>query len=133
MIGWSLLEPNVTTPKIKKLLFVFSKPPHSTLASKEGIDAVLTASAFGQDVSLLLLGDGVFQALKDQDPTKLPAKNTAATFAALEMYGVENIYAHSAALRERNLTEDSFCVQLTALNNTQIGELFNTQHQILSF
>jgi len=123
----------VATPEIKKLLFIFSKPPHSTLASKEGIDAVLTASAFGQDVSLLLLGDGVFQALNPQDPSTLPVKNTAATFAALEMYGVENIFAHSKALSERSLTKEDLCVELTSLNDVQLGELLNSQHQILSF
>lgn len=123
----------MVTPEIKKLLFIFSKPPHSTLASKEGIDAVLTASAFGQDVSLLLLGDGVFQALNNQNPSSLPAKNTAATFTALEMYGVEKVFAHSSALSERNLSKDNFCIELTSLNDTEVGELLNAQHQILSF
>jgi len=123
----------MTTPKERKILFVFSKPPHSTLASKEGLDALLTVSAFGQKVSLLFLADGVFQLLCDQDPTALPAKNTAAMFSALEMYGIEDIYAHDSALKKRNLEASKLSIQLTALDDQQVSLLFNSQHTILSF
>ena len=117
----------------RKLLFVFTKPPHSSLASKEGLDALLTAAAFGQEVSLLLLGDGIYQILSHQEPSSLPTKNTAAMFSALEMYEIDKIFAHDLGLTERNLTMDHLHIAPKILNNQEITQLLNNQHQILTF
>ena len=99
--------------KIKNLLFVFDKPPHSSPATKEGLDAVLTASAFGQNVTLLLIGDGIYQLLNNQDPSHLPAKNTASIFQALEIYGIENIVTPSENLKTRDFQSLIFLFRAT--------------------
>jgi len=117
----------------KKILFVFSKPPHSSQASKEGLDALLTTSAFGQDVSLLFLGDGIFQALNNQNASTLPTKNTAAIFGSLAMYGIENIYAQQQALCERSIDIESLNITPQLLSNIDITKLLNQQDKILTF
>ncbi len=119
--------------KTKNLLFVFDKPPHSSLAAKEGLDAILTASAFGQNVTLLLIGDGVYQLLNDQDPSHLPTKNTASIFQALEMYGIENIATPSENLKNKGLSISDLSIPCNAIDNTQLAKLYQTQDQILSF
>jgi len=119
--------------KIKNLLFVFDKPPHSSPATKEGLDAVLTASAFGQNVTLLLIGDGIYQLLNNQDPSHLPAKNTASIFQALEMYGIENIVTPSENLKDKGLSFSDLSIPCDIIDNTQLAKLYATQDQILSF
>jgi len=101
------------TNKTKNLLFVFDKPPHSSPATKEGLDAVLTASAFGQNVTLLLIGDGILQLLNNQDPSDLPTKNTASIFQALEMYGIENIVTSSENLKNKGLCLSDYLFRAT--------------------
>lgn len=114
-------------------LFVFNKAPHSTPSTKEGLDALLTASAFGQNVTLLLLGDGVFQAIKNQDPSGLPTKNTAAIFQSLDMYGVESIVTLDKSLQERGLTLDDISIPCSTLTPNEVKELYSTQHKIFTF
>ncbi len=121
------------TKKIKNLLFVFDKAPHSSPATKEGLDAILTASAFGQNVTLLLLGDGIFQLLNNQDPSHLPAKNTASIFQALEMYGIENIATPCENLKNKGLSLSDLSIPCDNLDNIQLAELYAIQDQILSF
>lgn len=119
--------------KTKNLLFVFDKPPHSSLAAKEGLDAILTASAFGQIVTLLLIGDGIYQLLNDQDPSHLPVKNTAPIFQALEMYGIENIVTPSENLKSKGLSLSDLSIPCAPIDNEQLAKLYKTQDQILSF
>jgi len=123
----------MTLPLQKKVLFVFSKPPHSSQASKEGLDALLTTSAFGQNVSLLLMGDGIYQALSNQEAAVLPTKNTAAIFGSLEMYGINNIYAQQQALNERSIDIKSLNISPAPLSNTEISQLLSQQDKILTF
>lgn len=117
----------------QNFLFVFNKAPHSTPAAKEGLDALLTASAFGQNVTLLLLGDGLYQALKNQDPSELPTKHTAAMFQSLEMYGVEDVITLDESLTERGLTTDNIAIPCKPLDATQLQALYRKQHKIFTF
>ncbi len=121
------------TNKTKNLLFVFDKPPHSSPATKEGLDAILTASAFGQNVTLLLIGDGILQILTNQDPSLLPAKNTASIFQSLEMYGIENIITPSQNLKDKGLSLSDLTIPCEIIDNAQLSKLYATQDQILSF
>lgn len=123
------MKPN----KTKNLLFVFDKPPHSTPATKEGLDAILTASAFGQNVTLLLIGDGIFQILINQDPSHLTTKNTASIFQALEMYGIENIIIPKTTLKDKGLSLSDLAIPCDIIDNTQLAKLYASQDQILSF
>ena len=121
------------TNKTKNLLFVFDKPPHSSPATKEGLDAVLTASAFGQNVTLLLIGDGILQLLNNQDPSGLPTKNTASILQALEMYGIENIVTSSENLKNKGLCLSDLSIPCNSVDNNQLAKLYAAQDQILSF
>lgn len=117
----------------KKLLFVFQKPPHSTTACKEGLDALLAASAFGQCVSVLFSGDGIFQLIKHQDPTDIGRKNTLPIFDALGLYDVENLYASENELCQRNLKLDQLSIPITLLGTSELSELVESHDICLSF
>lgn len=117
----------------KKLLFVFQKPPHSTTACKEGLDALLAASAFGQDVSVLFSGDGIYQLLKHQDPAAIGRKHTLPIFDALDLYDIESLFASEEDFNQRSLEPDQLSIPVTLLSTTKVSELINTHDICLSF
>lgn len=41
---------------MKRLAFIFTQPPHTSSAGREGLDALLAASAFSEDIQVFLLG-----------------------------------------------------------------------------
>ena len=49
-----------------QLAFLFTQPPFGTATSREGLDALLAASAFcdEDDILILFLDDGVFNLLE---------------------------------------------------------------------
>lgn len=55
---------------MKRLAFIFTQPPHTSSAGREGLDALLAASAFSEDIQVFFVGDGVFQLLPNQNRLK---------------------------------------------------------------
>jgi tRNA 2-thiouridine synthesizing protein C len=117
----------------KKFLFVNRRAPHGTIHGIESLEAVLIAAAFDQDVSLLVLDDGVYQLKRGQDPSDIGLKNFAKTFRALEHHDLEHIYVSGASLEERNLAPADLVIEVCALGDGEVAELIEEQDVVLSF
>jgi len=88
----------------KKMMFLNRKAPYGTIYAWESLEVVLVGAAFGQDVSLTFMDDGVYQLTRDQDTTAIGVKNFSPAYAALADYGVTRIYVDKESLEERGLT-----------------------------
>ena len=122
----------MSTKSAKKIMFISRQPPYGQSTAKECLDALLAASAYEQDISLLFLGDGVFQLKKGQQPGT-GQKNLAAMLPVLAMYDIDNIYLQGSALIERGLTAEDLAIDCEALNANEICTLMEQQDQLLSF
>lgn len=126
-----------TTPTtertIKKFMFVNRKAPHGTIYALEGLEAVLVAAAFDQNVSLVFMDDGVYQLIKGQNTEAVGLKNFAKSYRALADFDVRNLYVEMESLRERGLNADDLVVPADAVEATGLGELMEQQDVILSF
>lgn len=118
-----------------KLLFVCRHAPYGRGAAREALDAVLAAAAYGQDIGVLFLDDGVFQLVAGQAPDALPQKSLEANLSALPLYDVERLYVHSESLQERGLAlEDLIELErLQTLDSRAVGQLLTQHKQLLSF
>lgn len=114
------------------MLFVQSRAPHGSLFGQEGLDAILMGTAFAE-CSVLLLGDGIYQILSEQDTTQLGTRDYSVTYKALKDYGVSAIYCGAADLLARGLTADDLLVPVTGLDDVEISRLFARHEVIFSF
>jgi tRNA 2-thiouridine synthesizing protein C len=99
---------DVDTPDIgagvkKKFMFVNRKAPYGTIYALESLEVVLISAAFEQDVSVAFLDDGVYQLLKEQNPSAIGMKNFSPTYRALGDYEVRKLYVEKESLQERGL------------------------------
>lgn len=117
---------------MKKILFVLRKPAHSGAYTQEILDVVITASAFDQDVNLLLLDDAVFQLKSGQAPETFGLKNTAAMFNALPLYDISHIYVETESLKERGLTRLSLTETIIEIPRAEIGKWLTSFDLILT-
>lgn len=108
---------------MKRYLFVLRKPPHSGVQVQEMLDIILTTAAFDQQVSILLLDDGVFQLKNNQHPDSVGLKDTAAIFMALKIYDINNIYAEAESLQERGLRPHDLCLPVQEFYRKDIAGL----------
>lgn len=107
---------------MKRYLFVMRHLPHHSSHVQETLDQLLTAAAFDQRVSLLFADDGVLQ-LKNGQGDAAPFKQTSAMFQALEIYGVEALYAEAESLAERGLQAADLLLPVQVVQRRAVAEL----------
>lgn len=118
----------------KKIAFLFTQSPHGDSSGREGLDAVLAASAFSENVSLFFISDGVFQLLPQQEPEKALARNYIATFGVLPLYDVNDRFICQDSLAERGLiAQESWVVDATKLSGREIARRLSDYDVVLRF
>jgi len=117
----------------KKFMFVNRTAPYGTIYALESLEVVLITAAFDQDVSLVFIGDGVWQLKKGQQTKGIETKNFSPTYRALEGYDVEKLYVESESLAARGLTADDLIVDVTVLGAGELGQLMAEQDVVMSF
>ncbi|MBI4206969.1 MAG: sulfurtransferase complex subunit TusC [Betaproteobacteria bacterium] len=118
--------------RIKKFMFVNRKAPYGTIYALEGLEVVLIAAAFDQDVSLAFVDDGVYQLAKGQQTKALEIKNFSPAYRALEGYDVEKLYAERESLEARGLAAEDLIVPVEVLSSTELAELMAVQDVVIS-
>lgn len=133
--------------EVKKFLYVNRKAPYGTIYAWESLEVVLIGAAFDQDVSLMFIGDGVYQIAKGQDTTDLGIKNFSPTYSALGDYDINKIYVEKESLEARGLTVDDL-MKLTwedededwaekdsiqVLSSKELAKIMDQQDIVLSF
>lgn len=122
----------VETPVVKRFLFVNRKAPHGTVYALEGLEMVLIAAMFEQDVHLAFLDDGVFQLRRNQAPNLLEMKDFSKTYRALEGYGIDKVYVEAESLAERGLSTDELVIPVTAIGRAEMAALMDSMDVVLS-
>lgn len=117
----------------KKFLLVNRRAPWGTIYALEGLEVALIAAAYGQDLSLLFLDDGVYQLLSGMDSTEIEMKNFSRTYLALEGLEVNKIYVETDSLSRRGLTEDLLAIAVTSLSRDEVARLLADQDVIINF
>lgn len=119
---------------MKSILCISRHAPYRSALAREALEAVLAAAAFDQPVSLLLLDEGLWQLTQGQQPEAGKQKNLARNLSALEIFGVETVYAHLGSAEERGLITTALCIETVQwLNDEQVRQLIAQQDHLLSF
>lgn len=117
----------------KRLLIICRKPPYGNSIAREAIDIALAASAFDQTVALLFIHDGVWQLNKGQDSEDIKQKNHGKALSALPLYGIEDIYVHSEALSQRQLTAADLLLPVKTITQHQLADLIDSYDTVFNF
>lgn len=118
---------------MKKLGFVFQSAPHSTSAAREGLDALLAASAYCDDIALFFVGPGVAQLIAGQSPEQVLSRDYISAFKLLDLYDIEQIYLCQQSLDEFGLTNARWVIDAQKRSPQQIAQLLAQCDQVLTF
>lgn len=118
----------------KKILFISRHAPYGSSLAKDALDAILAASAYEQQLSLLFMDDGVFQLLANQAADEIGQKSFAAILPVLSLYEINSIYVHYESLVKRQITINELVLDsVQIIDSTAICSLLAQQDQLLSF
>ncbi|OOV87754.1 sulfurtransferase complex subunit TusC [Oceanospirillum linum] len=118
---------------MSELLIIFRKPPIGTSWAREAIDLALVGAAFGQQATLLFMGDGVYQLLSNQQPDQVEQKGTQAMMKALPMYDIDQVFVCEKSLSERGLRANLLDFECQSISQASLQKLLNSHRQVFNF
>lgn len=112
-----------------KLAILFTQPPFGSSISREGLDALLAASAFcdEDELAICFLNDGVFNLVVGQQPEQILQKNHIAAFKLIELYDLTQCFICQESIIERKLEQAEWV--LNDVKKVSRNALFNVLHQ----
>ena len=117
----------------KSFLILNRHAPYSSNFAKEALDVALMSAVFNQPTSLLFMDDGVFQLVRQQEPSEIQHKNNSQALPMLEMYEVKQVYVDADSLNARGLQVEDLVIPVQLLETQEITELLNQQQVLLNF
>jgi len=115
------------------ILFIQHHAPYDGYYAQEMLDMLLVVAAFGQTLSVLFQGDGVWQLVAKQQPQTLGRLSIVAQLQALPLYDVEAVYVDEQSLRERGLTAEQLLLPVQIIHNDHIASFINQHQQLIRF
>lgn len=118
------------------LAILFTQAPFGTATSREGLDALLAASAFCDEdqIAICFLHDGVFNLLAQQSPELILQKDHISTFKLIELYDLSECFACAQSIAARDLSQSEWLLDsVQFVPQTQIFDVLNQAEKVLTF
>lgn len=119
-----------------RLAILFTQPPFGSAVSREGLDALLAASAYcdEDEIAICFLFDGVFNLLAGQAPEQILQKDHISTFKLLELYELGECFADQESLQARTLGERTLILpSLRHVPRDDIFQILQRAEKVLTF
>ena len=118
-----------------KLAFLFRTAPHGNAISREGLDALLAATAFcdEEDIGVFFIDDGVLNLLDGQNPELLLQKDFIRTFKLLDLYDIEQRFVCANSLDQYNLNTEQLIISAEKIDRTSLFNKLSQAEKVFTF
>ena len=118
-----------------KLAFLFRTAPHGNAISREGLDALLAATAFcdEEEIGVFFVDDGVLNLLDGQNPELLLQKDFIRTFKLLDLYDIEQRFVCADSLDQYHLQTEQLIISAEKIDRTSLINKLNQAEKVFTF
>ena len=118
-----------------KLAFLFRTAPHGNSISREGLDALLAATAFcdEEEIGVFFIDDGVLNLLDGQNPGLLLQKDFIRTFKLLDLYDIEQCFVCATSLDQYNLQTEQLIISAEKIDRTSLINKLSQAEKVFTF
>ena len=118
-----------------KLAFIFRTAPHGNAISREGLDALLAATAFcdEEEIGVFFIDDGVLNLLDGQNPELLLQKDFIRTFKLLDLYDIEQRFVCADSLDQYNLQTEQLIISAEKIDRTSLINKLRQAEKVFTF
>ena len=118
-----------------KLAFLFRTAPHGNVISREGLDALLAATAFcdEEEIGVFFIDDGVLNLLDGQNPELLLQKDFIRTFKLLDLYDIEQRFVCANSLDQYNLQAEQLIISAEKIDRTSLINKLSQAEKVFTF
>ena len=117
------------------LAFLFRTAPHGNAISREGLDALLAATAFcdEEEIGVFFIDDGVLNLLDGQNPELLLQKDFIRTFKLLDLYDIEQRFVCADSLNQYNLQTEQLIISAEKIDRTSLINKLSQAEKVFTF
>ena len=118
-----------------KQAFLFRTAPHGNAISREGLDALLAATAFcdEEEIGVFFIDDGVLNLLDGQNPELLLQKDFIRTFKLLDLYDIEQRFVCANSLDQYNLQAEQLIISAEKIDRTSLINKLSQAEKVFTF
>lgn len=118
-----------------KLAFLFRTAPHGNAISREGLDALLAATAFcdEEEIGVFFIDDGVLNLLDGQNPELLLQKDFIRTFKLLDLYDIEQRFVCADSLDQYNVQTEQLIISAEKIDRTSLIKKLSQTEKVFTF
>ena len=118
-----------------KLAFLFRTAPHGNAISREGLDALLAATAFcdEEEIGVFFIDDGVLNLLDGQNPELLLQKDFIRTFKLLDLYDIEQRFICADSLDQYNVQTEQLIISAEKIDRTLLINKLSQAEKVFTF
>ena len=118
-----------------KLAFLFRTAPHGNAISREGLDALLAATAFcdEEEIGVFFIDDGVLNLLNGQNPELLLQKDFIRTFKLLDLYDIEQRFVCADSLDQYHLQTEQLIISAEKIDRTSLINKLSQAEKVFTF
>lgn len=116
---------------MKKIVILSIHPPYGTAINAEAFRASLGLAFSEISVHLVLCQDGVFSALKNQNPSFIQMKSMEEVYKNIASMGI-NLYIDKKSMEERNINDDEI-VNAIIVDEEELKKLIDSADAVLTF
>ena len=118
-----------------KLAFLFRTAPYGNAISREGLDALLAATAFcdEEEICVFFIDDGVLNLLDGQNPELLLQKDFIRTFKLLDLYDIEQRFVCTDSLDQYNLQTEQLIISAEKIDRTSLINKLSQAEKVFTF
>ena len=118
-----------------KLAFLFRTAPHGNAISREGLDALLAATAFcdEEEIGVFFIDNGVLNLLDGQNPELLLQKDFIRTFKLLDLYDIEQRFVCADSLDQYNLQTEQLIISAEKIDRTLLINKLSQAEKVFTF
>ena len=118
-----------------KLAFLFRTAPHGNAISREGLDALLAATAFcdEEEIGVFFIDDGVLNLLDGQNPELLLQKDFIRTFKLLDLYDIEQRFVCADSLDQYHLQTEKLIISAEKIDRTSLINKLSQAEKVFMF
>ena len=117
---------------MKSVLIRMSKSPLNGLISGEQLETAMVAATFEQEVSILFIGDGVFNLLPVKKPKEVPGYNIEKMLLALPTFDVNALFICEPSLEQRKIGVSNLPKNAKVITFEEQRRLIKTTDVVLS-
>lgn len=118
-----------------KLAFLFRTAPHGNAISREGLDALLAATAFcdEEEIGVFFIDDGVLNLLDGQNPELLLQKDFIRTFKLLDLYDIEQCFVCADSLDQYHLQTEQLIISAEKIDRISLINKLSQAEKVFTF